>query len=118
MDNKCLKNEEKTVSSSYPPRSSNSRYKSGKPYKQGVPGLFFLLCYYFATKRNYSVSHRFIISLNFSKQCLEDQITFLWGIGITFPGAVSFGSGAGPYGSPVLAHAVSEVAKPSVVPSS
>ncbi len=99
-------------------KSSNSSHKSGKPYKQGVPGLFFLHCYYFATKRSYSVSHRFIISLNFSKQCLEDQITFLRGIGITFPGAVSFGSGAGPYGSPVLVHAASEVAKPSVVPSS
>ena len=46
------------------------------------------------------------------------KITFLWGIGITFPGAVSFGSGAGPYGSPVLAHTVSEVAKLSNVPSS
>ena len=98
--------------------SSNSRYKSGKPYKQGVPGLFFLLCYYFATKRNYSVSHRFIISLNFSKQCLEDQITFLWGIGITFPGAVSFGSGAGPYGSSALVYAASEVAELSAAPSS
>lgn len=98
--------------------SSSSSHKSGKPYKQGVPGLFFLHCYYFATKRSYSVSHRFIISLNFSKQCLEDQITFLRGIGITFPGAVSFGSGAGPYGSPVLVHAASEAAKLSNVPSS
>ena len=39
--------------------SLNSKHKSGKPYKQGVPGLFFLLCYYFATNRNYSISHRF-----------------------------------------------------------
>ena len=30
--------------------SLNSSNESGKPYKQGVPGLFFCLCYYFATK--------------------------------------------------------------------
>lgn len=40
--------------------SSNSSHKSGKPYKQGIPGLFLLLCYYFATNRNYSISHRFV----------------------------------------------------------
>ena len=40
--------------------SLNNSHKSGKPYKQGVPGLFFLLCYYFATNRNYSISHRFV----------------------------------------------------------
>lgn len=39
--------------------SLNSSHKSGKPYKQGVPGLFLLLCYYFATNSNYSISHRF-----------------------------------------------------------
>ena len=74
--------------------SLNSKHKSGKPYKQGVPGLFFLLCYYFATNRNYSISHRFVF-----------QIAFLFGIGITFPDAVSFD--IGPYGSPVSAYAVS-----------
>jgi hypothetical protein len=31
MDNICLKNEGKTVSSSYPPRSSSNALKSGKP---------------------------------------------------------------------------------------
>ena len=40
--------------------SLNSSHKSGKPYKQGVPGLFLLLCYYIATNRNYSISHRFV----------------------------------------------------------
>lgn len=44
---------------------TNSSYKSGKPYKQGVPGLSFLLCYYFATKRNYSVPHHFIVACIF-----------------------------------------------------
>ena len=39
--------------------SLNSSHKSGKPYKQGVPGLFLLLCCYFATNSNYSISHRF-----------------------------------------------------------
>ena len=39
--------------------SLNSSHKSGKPYKQGVPGLFLLRCYYFATNSNYSISHRF-----------------------------------------------------------
>lgn len=33
MDNKCLKNERKTASSSYLPRSSNSKQRAGKPYK-------------------------------------------------------------------------------------
>ena len=33
MDNKCLKNEEKTFSSSYLPRSSNSKRRAGKPHK-------------------------------------------------------------------------------------
>jgi len=41
----------------------------------------------------------------------ENQITFLCGIGITLAGVNSFGSSAGPYGSPVLAYAVSEVAE-------
>ena len=45
--------------------SLNSSYKSGKPYKQGVPGLFLLLCYYFATNRNYSISHRFVFQIAF-----------------------------------------------------
>lgn len=37
-------------------KSSNSHYKSEESYKQGVLGLLFLFCYYFAVKRNYSVS--------------------------------------------------------------
>lgn len=36
MDNKCLKNDEKTVNSSYPPRSSN---KKVNPYKACIYGL-------------------------------------------------------------------------------
>ena len=36
MDNKCSKNEEKTVSSSYPPRSSNVFCKFGHVYARAI----------------------------------------------------------------------------------
>ena len=43
MDNICLKNEGKTVSSSYPPRSSNSGHLDWKACKIRVFRSFFLL---------------------------------------------------------------------------
>jgi len=40
MDNKSYKNQLKVASSSYPPRSSNSKQKAGKPHKQRTFRLF------------------------------------------------------------------------------
>ena len=39
--------------------SLNSSHKSWNPLNKRFPRLFYLLCYYFATNRNYSISHRF-----------------------------------------------------------
>lgn len=47
-------------------RNLNSRLKSWDALKQGVPRLFFLLCYYFATNRNYFISHRLIANYRFN----------------------------------------------------
>ena len=42
MDNKCLKNEEKTVSSSYPPRSlSNCKKPGNQPQWGQAPEIFY-----------------------------------------------------------------------------
>jgi len=40
MDNKSIKNHKNIASSSYPPRSSNSKQKAGKPHKQRTFRLF------------------------------------------------------------------------------
>ena len=41
--------------------SLNKSHKSWNPLNKRIPRLFLLLCYYFATNRNYSISHCFII---------------------------------------------------------
>ena len=43
--------------------SLNSSHKSWNPLNKRFPRLFFLLCYYFATNRNYSISHRLVANL-------------------------------------------------------
>ena len=39
--------------------SLNKNHKSWNPLNKRIPRLFLLLCYYFATNSNYSISHRF-----------------------------------------------------------
>ena len=40
MDNKPIKNHRKTVNSNYPPRSSSSKQRAGKPHNQRISRLF------------------------------------------------------------------------------